>query len=272
MNVPTVDSTFTSRIATVTTLFKKKGIVNTGGVILKWATLQLQIKILGQSRTIELDGCKFPLRDVPNTSMKLHLLRGSYELPERSAALRYIKPEWSVVELGGCIGVVACITNKLLSQPERHVVVEANPLVLAQLESNRAVNQCSFSIVNRALAYNSSSVRVTPSSDFWGTSLYKQGDPRPSIDVPATQLGEIIKDAQFESFALICDIEGQEYELVRNELEILSKAKIIIMELHPDVLGEDKVSEIIFDLDKIGFEVAERMATVVVMCKKAKTD
>ena len=50
--------------------------------------------------------------------MKLELLSGTYEKPEREAVLRYRQPNWSAIELGGCIGVVSCITNKLLKNPE----------------------------------------------------------------------------------------------------------------------------------------------------------
>ncbi len=238
-----------------------------GQILLSRLALQLEIRMRGQNRTISLDGCSFPLRDVPNTSMKLNLLRGSYEVPERSAARRYVRPEWPVVELGGCIGVVACVTNKFLSQPKRHVVVEANPLVIGQLEANRALNECRFSIVNRALAYDSNFIRLMPSPDFWGTSLHESGDSRPSVDVPTTQLKKIIQDAEFETFALICDIEGQEYELVRNELDTLRRAQVIIMELHPHVVGEAKVAEMLHELNSIGFAVSERMASVVVMSR-----
>jgi FkbM family methyltransferase len=267
MSVSVTTSTLSSKVARAATLLKTKGVTETAKAIFYRLSLQLRISMLGRSRTISMDGCEFPLRDVPDTSMKLELLLGNYEQPERSAARRYVKPEWPVVELGGCIGVVACITNKLLSTPGRHVVVEANPCVVPQLEANRAANQCSFSVLNKAIAYDVTSIRLTPSPDFWGTSLYARGDSQQDYDVPATQLSRIVEDARFENFALICDIEGQEYELVRNELETLRRAEVIIMEVHPHLLGEAKVSETLSELGKIGFSVTERTASVVVLCR-----
>lgn len=50
----------------------------------------------------------------------------SYELPGRVLAKRYLSPMATVLELGGCIGVVSCVINRVLQQPRRHVVVEGN--------------------------------------------------------------------------------------------------------------------------------------------------
>jgi predicted O-methyltransferase YrrM len=48
-----------------------------------------------------------------------------------------LRPEERVLELGGCLGVVSCSINTLLRDPSRHVVVEANPKLLAYLYENR---------------------------------------------------------------------------------------------------------------------------------------
>ena len=45
-----------------------------------------------------------------------------YEAPERALAHKWIHPDSSVLELGGCVGVVSCVVNKLLDQPKNHVV------------------------------------------------------------------------------------------------------------------------------------------------------
>jgi FkbM family methyltransferase len=208
----------------------------------------------------------FRLKDLPNTSMKLELQTGRYERPERQAVLRYVRADRPVVELGGCFGVVACVTNKVLRDPGKHVVLEANPLVIPLLESNREANQCSFKVVNRALAYNEGTVTFRPWLDFWGNSLHHEGGESP-VTVPATQLREILREENFEKFALICDIEGQEYELVTRELEVLRNADPIIMEVHPHVIGEEKVQTLLSKLATLGFETIDKSAQVVVLSK-----
>ena len=42
----------------------------------------------------------------------------------------------SVLELGGCLGVISVVVNSRLTDPSRHVVVEANPKLIKYLEHN----------------------------------------------------------------------------------------------------------------------------------------
>ena len=73
------------------------------------------------------------------------------------------------------MGVVACVTNRLLKNRTAHVVVEANPLVIPQLELNRTLNRCQFEIVNRAIAYGMESVTFRPSSNVCISSITAEG-------------------------------------------------------------------------------------------------
>src|SRR5262249_41360247 len=107
-----------------------------------------------------LDGCRIGL-DHPNTLfLRDLLLTGIFERPERTAIRKFLNPSLPVVELGACIGVVACTTNRLLRNPARHVVVEANPDLTPVLEENRRWNGCAFSILQKAIGYDSSSVTL----------------------------------------------------------------------------------------------------------------
>ena len=248
-------------------LLRKKGISDFSGLVYNMVKLKVEIYARGRNRTVALDGCRFPLRDLPDTQMKLELLTGGYEQPERSAARRYIRREWPVVELGGCIGVVACVTNRMLQDSKAHVVLEANPLVIPQLKSNRDANNCSFKIVNRALAYDSDTVTFSPLIDFWGNSLHHDGSREPPVTVPATQLRQILAEEQFETYALICDIEGQEYELVMREPEALRRAELIIMEVHPHMIGKEKVETLLSKLAGLGFKTIDQSALVVVLSR-----
>lgn len=232
------------------------------------AGVKARIWARGRNRTVALDGCAFPVRDLADNPMKLALLDGSYEAPERAAVLKYLKPEWGVVEFGACIGVVSCITNRMLKNPRAHVVVEINPMAVRHLEANRERNGCSFRIVSRALAYDAPEVSFRPHPELWANFLTTSGS-WPMVTVPATQLGEIVREAGFERFALICDIEGKEFELVMREPETVARAELIIMELHPHMVGAEKVAQMMAEFDRLGFGLEERQADVVVLSKGA---
>ena len=260
-------STVTRKVRAAYRLLRNKGIGEFTELVYSMLRLKTEIYARGRNRIVSLDGCSFELRGIPDTRMKLELLTGGYEEPERSAARRYIRREWPVVELGGCIGVVACVTNKLLQRAEAHVVLEANPLAIPHLKSNRDANGCAFKIMNRALAYDADSVTFSPSLDFWGNSLLHDESRESSVTVPATQLCWILREEQFEKYALICDIEGLEYELVMREPDALRNAELVIMEVHPHILGEEKVQTVLSRLADLGFKTIERSALVFVFSK-----
>lgn len=69
----------------------------------------------------------------------------------------------------------------------------------------------------------------------------------------------------FPKYALICDIEGQEYELVTHELDALEKAELIIMEVHPHLIGEEKVKVLLSRLAGLGFKRVDSSGSVVVL-------
>jgi len=194
----------------------------------------------------------------------MQLITNIYEAPERRAVARYVRRNLPVVELGGSMGVVACVTNKLLKDPTAHLVVEANPLAIPHLELNRKLNRCQFEIVNRAIAYGAGSVTFRPSSSMCGNSITEDGD-LPPVTVQTAQLGDLVRTRGFSRFNLVCDIEGLEYDLVCREMDVLKNAETIIMETHARYIGEDKFHLMMTKLEEIGFRVVEETGFVVVL-------
>lgn len=252
------------KVAVAYNLLKTRGLNRTITTVCKVCQTKAKIFAMGPNGVATLDGCKFELHNIPNTRMKLDLLTGRYEQSERTAARQYIRPEWPVVELGACIGGVACMTNKLLRNPSAHVVVEANPRVIPLLESNRRDNHCSFKIVNAALAYETDTVTFSPWFDFWGNSIHHELATGQPVTVPTVRLRRILDEEHFNSYALLCDIEGQEYELVMHEPDALRAAKIVIMEIHPEVTGAEKVDALFGRMTDLGFETVQRSGDLAV--------
>ncbi len=77
--------------------------------------------------------------------------RDQYEIDERRLIKQFVRPEDSVIELGACLGVVSCVTNRLLQNPSRHLVVEANPYLISWLAQNRSLNGSEFIIEHCAV-------------------------------------------------------------------------------------------------------------------------
>jgi hypothetical protein len=139
----------------------EKGISGIISGRLNWykKTIQLDNWYIGRlvelfGNTITIDGVKLSV-DNPGilTMHKSSLYFGHYEIGERELAKRHIDPNLPLVEIGASIGGVSCVTNKLLKDPTRHVVVECNPDNIPTLTKNRELNGCQFTIEPFALAY-----------------------------------------------------------------------------------------------------------------------
>jgi FkbM family methyltransferase len=226
--------------------------------------LRLQLLTQGRRNKVRFDGCTFSLEGITDDSMRNQLFTNNYETAERRAVVRYLRRDLPVVELGGSMGVVACVTNKLLTRKTAHLVVEANPLAIPHLELNRKLNHCQFEIVNRAIAYGVDSVTFRPSSSLCGNSITAEGD-LPPVTVQTAHLGELVGARGFSKFNLVSDIEGLEYDLVCHETEVLKMADTIIMETHARYIGAEKLRLMMTTLQGLGFNIVDETGFVVVL-------
>ncbi len=254
------------KISTLKRLLRSEGIVGIVAGICGEVYLQTQLFAARNKTIVELDGCKFNISRVPNTPIKLELLKGRYESFERQAVQKYVKANLPIIELGGCLGVVSCISNRLLKDPGAHVVVEANPEAIPLLEENRLINDCKFSIVNSAIAYGGKVIKFQPDRDMRGSSLSREGDSAP-VTIDTIRLKEIVDEKRFASFTLICDIEGHECELVEHEPDVVRMADTIILETHARMIGEKKNEIMLQRLKDMGFQIADTDAFVLVMTR-----
>jgi hypothetical protein len=98
------------------------------------------------------DGCIFAIpRDVTTRAYRACFFRDNYEREERELIRRWIRPEDHVIELGTCLGIVSCVTNRLLRDKTKHVVVEGNPFCIAPLYRNKELNQAGFLVEHCAV-------------------------------------------------------------------------------------------------------------------------
>lgn len=208
------------------------------------------LTVLGRSSGIDGLDIELPAQASPVVRGLLWL--GKYESAERYAVARFLPRDVPVVELGGSAGVVACLINRLQSEPGAHVVVEANPLVIPTLERNRQANSCRFKTVNCAIAYAGALASFDVSEGFLASAVRESPDDH-TLQVPAMTLAELVAGEGFEAFSLVCDIEGAEADLVTREGATLQKAAALIMEIHPAVLGSEGVTRLSAELTALGF-------------------
>lgn len=218
------------------------------------------VEILGNR--IRIEGLVFSV-DSPtiDRAHKSTLFFGLHELDERSLLKQFLPRDLPIVEFGGGIGVISCLANRRIGQRERHIVVEANPHLIPLLEKNRTLNRCAFTVVNKALAYDGPTVAFTTKSQFvgGGVGVGVNGCLEDVITVPTTTMKEIADAAGLDEFSLICDIEGAEAALVCREIETLrARVPFLLVEVHPGVLGSDRVNVMLGALRNAAYVVLQR--------------
>jgi len=186
--------------------------------------------------SVHLEGCVFQA----DAHSRPWLLKGEYEGQERFASKHYIRRDIPVVELGGSIGVVACLLNRRLKNPAKHVVVEANPQILPRLLENRNRNHCRFEILHGAAGVVGDSIQLYLGENALSASAITIAPE--SVEVPAVRLTDILESRGFKRCAVVCDIEGAELELLRAEMDTFSsRVEVFIVEFHPGISGPESV-------------------------------
>jgi FkbM family methyltransferase len=206
-------------------------------------------------------GCSFRLPKGHTSKYERgHAYVHGYETAECLLAREFIPPGSTVLELGACIGVVSCLLNKRLSHPRRHVAVEANPFIIPYLEENRHANRCEFLIENCIIS-DRSKVRF-----YVNQSMVLSGSQNPSgqmIECVGTRIEELERKHDLRFDFLVMDIEGAEYEVITNNLRYLKeRIRGIILEKHPDVVGQEKIQEYEGLLRDNGFEKIKTLGHV----------
>jgi FkbM family methyltransferase len=235
---------------------------------LRWYKKRFQINNWWIGRLVELSGNKIKVDGVtlsldnPQilTMHKSLLYFGIYEIGERDLARRYIDRSLPLVEIGASIGGVSCITNRLLTEPARHVVIECNPINLPTLAKNRELNRCQFTIEPFAIAYGDSSVtfNIVPGGFTVGNLAGLDGE---KITVKTTTLKAILDKHKFQTVSVVSDCEGAEVDIVENEPDILRyRVKRLILEIHPKLRGADAIAKTLQTLADIGFDITEHAA------------
>jgi len=185
------------------------------------------------------DGCEFIIpTDITSRSYRACFLEGDYEAEERELIRKFLRPTDTVLELGACLGIVSCVTNKILADKSRHVVVEGNPFCIPTIHRNRELNQAGFLVENAAVS-NEREVTfyLHPVYVVGGTT--QRATSRP-VRVPARSLADL--ETRHGPFtALIMDIEGAELDIFSVSTEILKNYRLVIVELHPWAIGEENV-------------------------------
>jgi len=182
--------------------------------------------------------------------MKNNILEGRYEFQERRIASRCLKAQDVVLELGGAIGFIGLFCRKVVGV-RHHLTVEANPKTIELMKRNYRLNDMTPDVVHAAAAATDGEITLDVGGEFWENSIVSNSTSGEKIQVPSLSLRSLAQLLPQPPTALICDIEGAETQLDFSQLP--SSVSRIIIELHPTIVGEQAVQELVKQVHGLGF-------------------
>jgi FkbM family methyltransferase len=164
---------------------------------------------------------------------------GDYERKELDVIERRLEPGDKVMEVGAGIGFLSAYCARVLGG-DRVFAYEANPALLELVGVVHARNKVHPRVTQALLGEGDGERDFFVEPDYWASSLVRR-----SAKAKCVRIRQIDFSSELRRVApsfLIVDVEGGEYELLRNaDLSAVSK---LCLEVHPDVLGNARVSEV----------------------------
>jgi len=156
---------------------------------------------------------------------KLNLKYGSFneELPEQKMAVRYLKGNEKVLEIGGNIGRNSLIIASIIINNNNFVSLESDKEIANQLIENRDLNKFTFAVENSALSKRK---LIQKGWDTKPSEIIEEGYKEVNI----ISYNELLEKYNINFDTLILDCEGAFYYILMDMPEILNNIKLIIME------------------------------------------
>jgi FkbM family methyltransferase len=184
--------------------------------------------------------------------------RGIYESQEISLISKIPNlSKMSVLELGGCLGVLAVIVNKKLDDPNKHIVIEANPKLINNLEHNRNINNAKFTILNALISNNSNDVFYSYDKVVAGSShrMDDREENKTQHKVNVITLPNLMKKFDIKFDVILIDIEGGELQFLQELLCFNIFIKYIMVEIHEFIMYAGYEQECLDVLNKLGLKL-----------------
>jgi len=196
-------------------------------------------------------GIELPLRHALITPpIRRDIYFGDYERKELDVIERRLQPGDTVMEVGAGIGFLSAYCARVLGD-ERVFAYEANPALLELIGTVHARNGVRPRVTQALLGAGDGERDFFVEADYWASSLVRR-----SAGARCVRIRQIDFNAELRRVAptfLIVDVEGGEYELLRRA--DLSGVAKLCLEVHPDVLGNARVSELFAGLVAAGLSL-----------------
>jgi FkbM family methyltransferase len=213
-------------------------------------SIRKKVRRLIDAKTVTINGIRLvsDKEKVPPYVRDL-MFREVYEDTERNILLDILKPGSRVVELGTGLGFIALLASRICG-PDNVWTYEANPAVESLIRQNFRLNGIEPQLNMHAVTQDGRDLVFNAAANIISSSAFERGVEGRTLTVKSEPFHAVI--ARHRPDVLIMDVEGGEYELLPNA--DLGAIRHILVELHPHIIGEQKVEEIKASLAAAGFK------------------
>ena len=215
--------------------------------------LKMHWRRLRNVKTLTVRGVKVRTArgEIPKTVRSM-LFKGTYEVHECDLVERVVRSGDRVLEIGAGIGLVSLVATRLCG--EGHVFsYEANPDLEPVIRKNYRLNGWTPDLTMRAVTSDGRDLPFFRSSNVVSSSVVDRNLAGDRIVVESLAINDLIDEHR--PSVVIMDVEGSEVDLLSTA--DLSRVRILIAEMHPHIVGKEKITMLVGDIETKGFRLAD---------------
>jgi FkbM family methyltransferase len=186
-------------------------------------------------------------------SVRNALFKGVYEEHECDIVERIVKRGDRILEIGAGIGLVSLLATQLAGEGQV-LSCEANPALERLIRANYALNGWKPNLRMGAVAASAGKVSFHQNDNLLSSSRIDRKLAGQTITVESHSINDLL--AAHAANIIIMDVEGSETELLASA--DLSRVESIIVEMHPHIVGQAEIDELLGKLKSDGFVVNDQ--------------
>ncbi len=189
---------------------------------------------------VEIDGIRMRIDPRMSEHNIRKLASGRHTKHERALLRGALRDDDRVMELGGGIGMVAIDCSRRLGG-DRVVSYEPSPGMETLIRENYALNDVTPTLIMAMVGQHAGTRTFHVAEKFSRSSAHMSGPGTRPVEVPVKAFDD--ERARHRPTVLVCDIQGGETEFFG--FADLSTLRMVLVEVHPDLIGTQGSLEVV---------------------------
>jgi FkbM family methyltransferase len=219
---------------------------------------------------VEKNGMKVPVRNMPWTfGVKYSIWVGNYERLELELLDKYIKKGDHIFELGASIGIVTRFLSEKIGPKGFIYSFEASNDIYTANKALMVANNLSyqFGFAFPVLQMQNQNFGFETNGSSLGGKVVKKIVEKLEENTDVYTLKRLQEEFNFHPTVLVCDIEGSESTILDQTFIYPSSIRLIVIELHPKIYGDEILNSIIEKFKEMSFYLQEFRGDVYVFTR-----